>query len=80
MCSTATVKVKVLQGYLFKMVTKFYKQYNILLLVDQQDQDNDWFNDIDANIVKFKQQIHGWLRDNEREKDVVIDSKRSIAL
>ena len=50
-----------------------------MLLVDQQDQDNDWFNDIDANIVKFKQKIHGWLRDNEREKDVVIDSKRSIA-
>ena len=36
------------------MVKKVHKQYNVLLLVDQQDQDEDWPNDIDANIAKFK--------------------------
>lgn len=61
------------------MVKKVRKQYNVLLLVDQQDQDEDWLNDIDANIAKFKQRIYGWLRDNERERDVIMESKRSIA-
>ena len=36
------------------MVKKVHKKYNVLLLVDQQDQDEDWLNDIDANIAKFK--------------------------
>lgn len=61
------------------MVKKVHKQYNVLLLVDQQDQDEDWLNDIDANIAKFKQRIYGWLRDNERERDAIMESKRSIA-
>ena len=31
------------------MVTKVYKKYNALLLVDQQDEGIDWFNDINLN-------------------------------
>lgn len=76
---TEAVKEQMLQGNLFEKVTKFYKHYNVLLSVDEQDQDEDWFNDIYVNIAKFKLKIHGWLRDNEREIDVVIESKRSIA-
>ena len=54
MRDTETIKEQMLQGDLFKMVTKVYKKYNVLLMVDQQNQDENWFNDIDVNIVKFK--------------------------
>ena len=43
------VTEQILQGELFEIVTKVYKKYNALLLVDQQDEDIDWFNDINLN-------------------------------
>lgn len=43
------VREQILQGELFEMVTKVYKKYNALLLVDQQDEGIDWFNDINSN-------------------------------
>ena len=43
---------------LFKMVTEWHKEYNALLPVKQQDKDEDWFDEIDASMLQFKQKIH----------------------
>ena len=65
-----------LQVYdLFKMVTKVHKEYNTLLPVEQQDKDEDWFGEIDASMLQFKQKIHGWIRDIERERHAAMEAK-----
>ena len=65
-----------LQVYdLFKMVTKVHKEYNALLPVEQQDKDEDWFGEIDASMLQFKQNSHGWIRDIERERDAAMEAK-----
>ena len=50
-----------------------------MLPVEQQDKDEDWFDEIDASMLQFKQKIHGWIRDVERERDAAMEarSKRS---
>ena len=67
---------------LFKMVTEVHKKYNALLPVEQQDKDEDWFDEIDASTLHFKQKIHGWIRDVERKRDAAMEanSKRSSCL
>ena len=39
---------------LFKMVTEVHKEYNALSPVEQQDKDEDWLDEIDANMLEFK--------------------------
>ena len=51
MRDTEAVKEHMVQGDLFEMVTKVQKQWNFQQLVDQQNQNEYWFNDNDANIV-----------------------------
>ena len=58
---------------LLKMVIEVDKEYNALLPVEQQDQDEDWFDEIDASTLQFK--IHGWIRDVERERDAAMEAK-----
>ena len=60
---------------LFKMVTEVHKEYNALLPVEKQDKDEDWFDEIDASILQFKQKIHGWIRDVEKERDATMEAK-----
>ena len=60
---------------LFKMVTEVHKEYNALLPVEQQDKDEDWLEEIDASMLQFKQKIHGWIRDVERERDAAMEAK-----
>ena len=60
---------------LFKMVTEVHKEYNALLTVEQQDKDEDWFDEIGASMLQFKQKIHGWIRDIERERDAAMEAK-----
>ena len=63
---------------LFKMVTEVHKEYNALLPVEQQDKDEDWFNEIDASMLQFKQKIHVWIRDVERERDTAMEAKSKV--
>ena len=60
---------------LFKMVTEVHKEYNALLPVEQQDKDEDWLEEIDASMLQFKQKIHGWIRNVERERDAAMEAK-----
>ena len=60
---------------LFKMVTEVHTEYNALLPVKQQGKDQDWFDEIDAIMLQFKQKIHGWIRDVEWERDAAMEAK-----
>ena len=60
---------------LFKMVTEVHKEYNALLPVEQQDKDEDWLEETDASMLQFKQKIHGWIRNVERERDAAMEAK-----
>ena len=60
---------------LFNMVTEVHKEYNALLPVEQQDKDEHLFDEIDASLLQFKQKIHGWIRDIERERDAAMEAK-----
>ena len=60
---------------LFKMVTEVHKWYDALLPVEQQDKDEDWFDEIDANMLQFKKNNHGWIRDVERERNAAMEAK-----
>ena len=43
--------------------------------VEQQDKDEDWFNEIDASMLQFKQKILGWISDVERNRDAAMEAK-----
>ena len=43
---------------LFKTVTGVHKEYNALLPVEQQDTVEDWFDEINASMLQFKQKVH----------------------
>ena len=50
------------------MVTEVYREY-VLLPVEQQDKDKDWFHVTDASMLQFKEKIHGWIRDVKSKRD-----------
>ena len=60
---------------LFKMMTEVHKEYNALLSVEQQGKGEDWFDVIDISMLQFKQKIHGWIRDVNRERDAAMAVK-----
>ena len=74
------VREQILQADdLFKTVPEGHREY-VLLPVEQPDKDEDWFHVIDASVLQFKENIHGWIRDVERERDAAkleAKSKRS---
>ena len=52
----------------FKMLTEVHREYNSLLPLEMQEQDGDWFDDIDEKMMSFKNKIHNWIKDAEHEK------------
>ena len=49
----------------FKMLLEVHREYNFLLPLEMQEQDEDWFDDIDEKLMSFKNKIHNWIRDAE---------------
>ena len=44
-----------------------------------QEQDGDWFDDIDEKMISFKNRIHNWIRNAEHEGKERLSSKsRSV--
>ena len=44
-----------------------------------QEQDEDWFDDIDEKMMSFKNKIHNWIMDAEHEGKERLSSKsRSV--
>ena len=63
------VKEQMLQiGGVFKMLIEVHREYNSLLPLEMQEQDEDWFTDIDEKMMSLKNKIHNWIRDAEHER------------
>ena len=53
---------------MFKQLMDVHKEYNSLLPLEAQEDDENWFHDIDADMLVFKQNIHNWIREAEQER------------
>ena len=51
------------------MLIQVHREYNLLLPLEVQEQDEDWSDDIDEQMMSFKNKIYYWLRDTEYEKN-----------
>ena len=65
---------------MFKQIMEVHKEYNSLLPLEVQEDDEKWFDDIDADILVFKQKIHNWIKEAEQERDAEMKEKASVKL
>ena len=45
----------------FKILMKVHKDYHSLLPLEMQEQDEEWIDDVDENMLSFKNKIHNWI-------------------
>ena len=63
----------------FKMLIEVQREYNSLMPLEMQEQDENWFDDIDEKIMSLKYKIHNWIRDAEHERKERLSPKsRSV--
>ena len=63
----------------FKMLIEVHREYNSLLPLEMQEQDEDWFDAIDEKMMSFKNKIHYWIKVAEHERKKWLSSKsRSV--
>ena len=60
---------------MFKQMMEVHKEYNSLLPLKVQEDDEKWFDDIDADMLVFKQKIHNWIKEAEQERDAEMKEK-----
>ena len=65
---------------MFKQMMEVHKEYNSLLSLEVQKDDKKWFDDIDADMLVFKQKIHNWIKEAEQERDAEMKEKTSMKL
>ena len=53
---------------LFKMLLSIHEECNGLLHEEERQQDDEWFDEIDAQAFSFKRKIHAWLREVSEKK------------
>ena len=63
---------------MFKQLMNVQKEYNSLLPLEAQEDDKKWFDDIDADMLVFKQKIHNWIREAEHDRDAELKEKASV--
>ena len=63
---------------LFKQLMDMHKEYNSLLPLEVQEDDDEWLDDIDADMLVFKQKIHNWIREAEHDRDAELKEKVSV--
>ena len=72
----------------FKMLMEVHKEYNSLLILEMQEQDEESFDDVDENMLSLKNKIHNWIKDAELERRTTMKqricsrskvSKRSVS-
>ena len=73
-----TVREQILQIDMFKQLMDVHKEYNFLLPLEAQEDDEKWFDDIDADMLVFKQKIHNWIREAEHDRDAELKEKASV--
>ena len=74
-----TVREQMLQiDDMFRQLMDVHKKYNSLLPLEAQEDDEKWFDDIDADMLVFKQKIHNWIREAEHDRDAELKEKASV--
>ena len=63
---------------IFKQLIDVHKEYNSLLPLEAQEDDEEWLDDIDADMLIFKQKIHNWIREAEHDRDAELKEKASV--
>ena len=50
----------------------------ILFPLGAQEDDEEWFDDIDADMLVFEQKIHNWISEAEHDRDAELKEKASV--
>ena len=61
---------------LFKMLLSVHEECNGLQQDEERQQDDEWFDEIDAQAFSFKRKIHAWLRDVSEKKQSLRSSSK----
>ena len=51
------------------MLISVHKECNGILQDEERQQDDEWFDKIDAQEFSFKRKIHAWLREVSEKKN-----------
>ena len=62
---------------MLRQLMDVHKEYNSLLPLEAQEDDEKQFDDIDADMLVFKQKIHNWIRKAEQERDAELKQNNS---
>ena len=74
-----TVREQMLQiDDMFKQLMDVHKEYNSLLPLVAPEDNDKWFDDIDVDMLVFKQKIHNWIREAEHDRDAELKEKASV--
>ena len=63
---------------MFKQLMNLHKEYNSLLPLEDQEDDEKRLEDIDADMLVYMQKIHNWIRKAEQERDAELKEKASV--
>ena len=63
---------------MFKQLMNVHKKCNSLLPLEAQEDDQKWFDDIDADMLVFKQKIYNWIKKAEHDRDAELKEKASV--
>ena len=54
---------------MFKQLMDVHKEHNSLLPLEAQEDDKKWFDDVDTDMLVFKQKIYNSIRKAEQESN-----------
>ena len=73
-----TVREQILQiDGMFKRLIDMPQEYNSLLPLEVQE-NKKGFDDIDTDMLVFKQKIDNWIREAEHDRDAELKAKASV--
>ena len=62
------------------MLIEVHREYNSLLPLEMQEQDEDWFDTADEKMMSFKNKTHNWTSDAEHERKERLSAKSRIRI
>ena len=63
---------------MFKQKMEVHKEHNSLLPLEVQEDDEKWFDNIDTDMLVFKQKIHNWIKEVKQERHAEMKEKASV--
>ena len=61
-----------------KMLMEVHKKYNSLLPLEMQEQDGEWFDDVDEDMLSFNNKINNWIKDAELERRATMKQRALV--